>query len=286
MTSNRFGVTGDDYVLLRLTLLPVSALHETFLHPVQFATLPTLELQVPAWFHKERLIRALLTVTREYDDWLVSGDALVRPLQRNWLDTSALQQPELLLFGVSYDGSAVRSEDLGGMPIEDLRRGVEEGLTPGPWDHLVLYPPQGLGGDGNVVFDWVRWAVDSRIFDWIGGAVTAKLLDAVPRPVLWRRRRALQRQARTWLEKGMSTPGDLRALVEAKDQWSSGDLAHKLKIQAEDADALLQTLGYEADAEHQWRRSSDPDATARRTRWAQYERSYWEPLYRDEDEDA
>jgi hypothetical protein len=256
--------------------------------PTSVSLLRVERLSIPSWYRSENLIRALLAQTREYDNWLVGGDAVLRPLEAQWTDVMEAMQADPVIYGITDPGGVLLRSDDGGMGLSsvgDLRRAEQQGLIAGPWNTLLVYPPPGRG-NGHFLFDWARWALESRAFDWIAGAMVSVAVDRLSSgESLLRSGKRLKQQARDWLYRGISAPADLRNFIDRKTAWSSRDLGTKLGIEAEDAAVLLTALGYDFDEQERiWRRSTSPGALRRRIAWENEEGDFWESLWSEDDD--
>lgn len=251
--------------------------------------LPELEVRVSQAARTENVIRAILTRTRAYDTWLVTNDPVIRPRLGTWVTVSEAMLENPVIFGVTEPHGAVRLSDNGGLgasSIGDLRRAQQEGLNQGQWNRLLLYPQPGRG-NGQYAFDWIRWAVESRIFDWVAAAVVSEGVHWLTsnRP-LWSRRKGLSAHTAYWVSYGIATPAQMRFLVERRLEWSSRDLAMKLGIEAEDAGSLLYALGYEFDADASlWKWDKSIPGEERRQLWITAESEYYHLFEGEDDED-
>lgn len=140
--------------------------------------------------------------------------------------------------------------------VGDLERTAEEGLFSG--DAAAFVYEESTVGDSGVVVVWhefLQWLdfVESHG----GGAVLvwegAKTLKGL-----------LQRKYKQWRGEGARTPSSLFEVILGRDEWEAAKLMRMLGLTSDEAEDLLEALGFEEVRDGVYRASNDPQRAALR----------------------
>lgn len=140
--------------------------------------------------------------------------------------------------------------------VGDLQRTAAEGLFSGDTKAFV-YEESTVGDSGLVVVwqEFLQWLdfIDSHG----GGAVlvweSAKKL-----------RTLVQRKYKQWRSEGARTPSSLFEVLLGREEWEAAQLIRMLGLTSEEAEDLLEALGFEEMGDGLYRASADPDKAALR----------------------
>lgn len=153
----------------------------------------------------------------------------------------------------------------------DLTRAIRDEMEDGEPHHYLLVVFEGSGGDTNWI-DLANWL-------WVHGVPLgrdAALTWAGARALRWLRgklRYGLEdRQARMvamlWKDmQEISSPYQLRYLIDRRSEWIVDDLGKKLRVNPAVCKALLKSLGYVPDAAGAWHLGTGKKAKLRRQKW-------------------
>lgn len=141
--------------------------------------------------------------------------------------------------------------------VGDLQRTAAEGLFHGD-PTLFVYEESTVGDSGIVVVwhEFMEWL--SYIESHGGGAV-----------LVWegakRLKNVLQRHYKQWRGEGARTPSSLFEVILGREEWSATDLARLLGVSKDEAEDLLEPLGFEEHSDGVvFRSSKDPEKAALR----------------------
>jgi hypothetical protein len=255
--------------------LVVSRLSFDVADVVPYSALPRVELNLPSSTTvREMLVKAYSELTDDprgaagYDEPTVifyrsTDDADV--VHRAYSDLSSL-----FLFGVDAEGRLiVANDEFDNITLADLMRSAQAGYLPGDPMRPIMVP--GERGDGGIFFDPSSWvalweamqhAADQMHLDWIRGSyggISAVLFARKQYAKL--RDKSAKKLAQQWIADNNVKARGLRAWIEARPTWKSAEVASRLGIDAEEAQALLLALGYEKDSgSHIWRRTGSESA--------------------------
>lgn len=179
-------------------------------------------------------------------------------------------------WGVSADGRLIADGwNLQHLTIGDLRRGWESGYVDGAWNHVVVLQPEGLGGPGDLVSPFAEF------FGNVGmeiavGFISAPLLRAA-RGIRQRQRdRRARRVIAGWHRQGIDGPWVLTSWIDTKTTWKPDEVARRLGISRQEAESLLEAVGYEYSQRlHAWTVGTSEKAVKRRKRWDRGVNTEW-----------
>lgn len=193
-------------------------------------------------------------------------------------------------YGVTSDGLlTIHGTNLAGMTIGDLRRAGEAGDVDGDWNRIVIIPPEGLGGPGDLVSPFLDFlaavgidlakdlTVDLAKAAVIGGTGYA----AVKRTKDKAGDRPARKAAQAWAARGIAGPWEISRWIDRRDSWDEGVVAKRLGMPTEAARQLLEALGYQPHPKKvaTWVVGTTTKAKKRRKQWDKAESRAWQGEY-------
>jgi AraC-like DNA-binding protein len=181
-------------------------------------------------------------------------------------------------YGISPAGRLIQSEGLLDLTLNSLRLANTAGYMSGDPSNLLIYFPQGLGGNG--IFgadDFANWlAVMMTLPGFVSG-----VSDIHRRIRRYRFDQQLRPATRAWVEtQGIFHPCDLRHWLNVKDDWTIDEVSQRLRLSDTQAAGLLRALGYSCPkGTSHWCRDRSKECQARRKYWKAME---WQPLPNDQ----
>jgi hypothetical protein len=180
-------------------------------------------------------------------------------------------------WGVSADGRLVADGwNLRHLTVGDLRRGSESGYFEGAWDHIVVLDPEGLGGPGDFVSPFTEFFGNVGV-DLAAGLVMTPLLRAARRVRRMQSDRRARRVIAGWHRQGIDGPWVLTKWIDKKSTWKAEEVAMRLAMSLQEAESLLEAVGYEySDRLQAWTVGTTEKASKRRKRWDRGVATEWQ----------
>jgi hypothetical protein len=184
-------------------------------------------------------------------------------------------------YGVTSDGLlAIYGTDLSGMTVGDLRRAGEAGEIDGDWNRIVIIPPEGLGGPGDLVSPFLDF-LNAVGIDLAAGAVIGGTGYAVKRAKDKVGDRPARKAAQAWAARGIAGPWEISRWIDRRDSWDETVVAKRLGIPTEAGRQLLEAIGYQPHPKKAatWVVGTTTKAKKRRKQWDKAESRAWQGEY-------
>jgi hypothetical protein len=202
--------------------------------------------------------------------WLAFGDREQASVPKVWAHSSHY-------WGVTEDGRLIVADwGLEGLTIGDLRRGAESGYFEGAWDHIVVLEPEGLGGPGDFVSPFTEFFSNVGV-DLAAGILIGPVLKIGRRLRQFQRNRRARRVIAGWHRQGLDGPWVLSEWIDRKTSWNAEEVGKRLGLTRQEAESLLEAVGYEYSARLQaWTVGTTEKAQRRRKRWDRGVATEWQ----------
>jgi len=204
--------------------------------------------------------------TAEFDPFALGFFVGFMPAGSN-ADTRVRRRFEQRYVGVDSEGLLyVDDRQLARLTIGDLRRAGESGYTPGVWNRLVIFRPEGLGG-GEALVDLAAF-INNIGVSLVATSATWMVKRAVTMLRRGRQDREARRLAGAWVAAGLDEPWRLLRWLDFKGTWDAVEVARRLGLSTDQAEELLRAAGYEWSRElARWTFGTSWKAKRRRRHW-------------------